>query len=81
MHQDFFFSQPWSGEARKNYWEGGTQLPTKDVLADMEELREYLKGVWRIMVTYDMILREEGQDPGWEAEFDDAIGQMYGNFW
>ncbi|KAL3427738.1 hypothetical protein PVAG01_01247 [Phlyctema vagabunda] len=80
VHQDFFFSKPWSAEAREVFWKTGTQKPTNDVLADMEELKEYLKGVWRIMVTYDIILREEGQDPDWEDEFRSAMIHIYGAY-
>ncbi|KAK8023771.1 hypothetical protein PG993_011837 [Apiospora rasikravindrae] len=54
VHWDYFFTR---GEDDYNRDE------VKDVLADMEGLREYLKGVWRILVVYDLVVREAGGDP------------------
>ncbi|KAK7946284.1 uncharacterized protein PG986_010605 [Apiospora aurea] len=54
VHWDYFFTR---GEDDWNRSEA------KDVLADMEGLKEYLKGVWRILVVYDLFVREAGGDP------------------
>jgi len=32
----------------------------------MEGLKEYLKGIWRILAVYDLVVREAGGDPGLE---------------
>lgn len=34
----------------------------------MEALREYLKGVWRALVVYDIVIGEAGCDPDWDNE-------------
>ncbi|KAH8684827.1 hypothetical protein BGZ60DRAFT_524026 [Tricladium varicosporioides] len=42
-----------------------------DVLADIEKLKEYLKGLWRILVVYDLLMRETSEDSegeDWETE-------------
>ena len=72
-HREFFLAKPCPKQ------DIGVQItqPKKDVLGDMDELKEYLKGVWRIMVTYDLIIREEGGDPDWEGEFKRALWQMF----
>lgn len=51
-----------------------------DVVGDMEKLKEYLKGIWRVMITYGIVIREAGGDPNWEVECRDAFGQMFGVF-
>ncbi|KAK7972539.1 hypothetical protein PG988_006673 [Apiospora saccharicola] len=57
VHWDYFYTR---GEDDWNRDE------SKDVLADMEGLKEYLKGVWRILVVYDLLAREAGADPALE---------------
>ncbi|KAK8877513.1 hypothetical protein PGQ11_002459 [Apiospora arundinis] len=50
----------------------------KDVLADMEGLKEYLKGVWRILVVYDLVVREAGGDPGLEEMCKTTLNISFG---
>lgn len=57
VHWDYFYTR---GEDDYNHDD------VKDVLADMEGLKEYLKGVWRILVVYDLLAREAGADPALE---------------
>ncbi len=60
---------------------GWRDVPTNDVLAHMEVVREYLKGVWRMMITYDVVIREAGGDPMWKEEcemvFRNILGVRY----
>jgi hypothetical protein len=58
VHWDFFYRRT------ESFWEIGK---SKDVMADRAALAEYLKGLWRVLVMYDMILREAGHAPDWEA--------------
>lgn len=39
-----------------------------DVLDNMGACQEYLKKLWRIMIVYDLVIREEGDDPHWVQE-------------
>lgn len=67
VHWEFFRSRE---EGQFGQYDMGTD---KDVLEDMEALREYLKGIWRVMVTYDVVIREAGGDPEWEKACMDAF--------
>ncbi|KAK8011997.1 amidase [Apiospora arundinis] len=49
----------------------------KDVLADREALAEYLKGVWRVLVIYDLILREAGGNSDLETQCRQAINDNF----
>ena len=68
VHRMFFLGNP-----RESYRWGKT--PSRDVLEDLEGLQGYLKGIWRVMVTYDVVVREAGGDPK-ECEW--ALGRMFG---
>ncbi|KAK8074104.1 hypothetical protein PG994_005003 [Apiospora phragmitis] len=57
VHWDYFYPR---GE---DDWD---RSQMKDHLADMEGLKEYLKGLWRLLVVYDLVIREAGGDPGLE---------------
>jgi hypothetical protein len=57
---------------------GHAEVSKKDVLVDLEKLIEYLKGVWRVMITYDVVIREAGGDPRWEKECEFAFSFMFG---
>ncbi|TLS27012.1 hypothetical protein PpBr36_05267 [Pyricularia pennisetigena] len=59
VHWDFFY------ERTEDDWNRDT---SKDVLADLDALKEYLKGVWKVLVVYDLVLREAGGDPDIEGE-------------
>jgi hypothetical protein len=68
VHRVFFFEEPmegWKDDAHRNRCAGEVE---RDILSDLERLREYLKGVWRLMVIYDLVIREAGGDPDWENE-------------
>jgi hypothetical protein len=71
VHRVFFLGDP--GESF-----GWRDVPERDVLVDMERVREYLKGVWRVMVTYDVVIREAGGDPAWEKECEFAFSNILG---
>jgi hypothetical protein len=71
VHRVFFLGGP-----AESYWWG--QTSSRDVLGDLEVLREYLKGIWRVMVIYDVIIREAGGDPTWEKECEWAFNAMFG---
>jgi len=71
VHRVFFLGDP-----AKLY--GWGETPSRDVLGDLEGLSEYLKGVWRVMVTYDVVIREAGGDPTWERECEWAFRGMFG---
>ncbi|KAK7955173.1 hypothetical protein PG988_015867 [Apiospora saccharicola] len=49
----------------------------KDVLADREALAEYLKGVWRVLVIYDLVLNEAGGDSDLETQCRYAINDNF----
>lgn len=74
VHRHFFYSNHESPDEAQ-----GT--PSRDVMADVEGLREYLKGVWRVMVVYDVVIREAGGDPEWERECDQVLSGMFGVPW
>lgn len=50
----------------------------KDVLADREALAEYLKGVWRTLVIYDLVLTEAGGSSDLEMICRQAINDNFG---
>lgn len=56
-------------------------MPDRDVLEDLEALREYLKGIWRVMVVYDMLVKEAGGDPNWEKECKVAFWFLFAVKW
>ncbi|KAK8013794.1 hypothetical protein PG991_009387 [Apiospora marii] len=60
VHWDFFYAR----DERGIY--GWDRSKPKDVLADIEALQGYFKGVWRVLVVYDLVIREAGGDPGLE---------------
>ncbi|KAK8054883.1 hypothetical protein PG993_000110 [Apiospora rasikravindrae] len=49
----------------------------KDVLADREALAEYLKGVWRVLAIYDLVLMEAGRDSDLETLCRHAINDNF----
>jgi hypothetical protein len=51
-------------------------VPNRDIFEDMQGVKEYLKGVWRVMVTYDVIIREAGGDPTWQKECEGFFGYI-----
>jgi hypothetical protein len=55
----------------------GKKAVERDVLSDLERLREYLKGVWRVMVIYDLVIREAGGDPDWAKECKHVFHQVF----
>jgi hypothetical protein len=55
-----------------------TETRDLDILADMDACQEYLKKLWRIMVVYDLIIREEGDDPDWVEEVFCLFRMEYG---
>ena len=57
---------------------GWRDVPTNDVLAHMDVVREYLKGVWRVMIAYDVVIREAGGDPMWEEECEMVLQSILG---
>ena len=58
MHRKFLFPQ-WKGEYEK-------QETIRDVTCEGNELREYLKGLWRVLVGYEVFWKEMGVDIDWE---------------
>jgi hypothetical protein len=74
VHRVFFL-----GNSTQSF--GWRDVPTNDVLANLDVAREYLKGVWRVMITYDVVIRETGGDPMWEEEcemvFQSILGVRY----
>jgi len=58
MHRTFLFPQ-WRVVYEK-------QETVRDVLIEGDELREYLKGAWRILVIYEVFWKEMGIDIEWE---------------
>ncbi|TLD14697.1 hypothetical protein PspLS_11103 [Pyricularia sp. CBS 133598] len=59
VHWDFFY------ERTEDDWKRDT---SKDVLGDLDALKEYLKGVWKVLVVYDLVIREAGGNPDLESE-------------
>jgi hypothetical protein len=57
---------------------GYAEVSNRDVLVDLEKLIEYLKCAWRVMITYDVVIRDAGGDPRWEKECDFAFRYMLG---
>ena len=47
-------------------------------MGDIKKLGEYLKEVWRVMVTYDVVIREAGGHPTWEMQCENAFHDMFG---
>jgi hypothetical protein len=70
VHRVFFLGDP----AESSWW---GQTSSRDVFGDLEGLREYLKGIWRVMVIYDVVIREAGGDPTWEKECEWAFNTMF----
>ncbi|KAK6852868.1 hypothetical protein PG995_011419 [Apiospora arundinis] len=68
-HWDFYYPRVAGG------WDDNN---LKDVLADREALAEYLKGVWRVLVIYDLVLREAGGDSDLETRCRQAINDNFG---
>ena len=58
MHRTFLFPQ-WQGAYEK-------QESVRDVLSEGYELRQYLKGLWRVLVVYEVFWKEIGVDIEWE---------------
>jgi len=60
MHRAFLFPQ----------WDDLSEKPetVRDVMSEGEgdELREYLKGLWRVFVAYEVFWKEVGIDVDWE---------------
>lgn len=59
VHWDFFYNRIELGWDHEN---------PKDILEDREALAEYLKSIWRVLVVYDLVIREAGGDPDLEGE-------------
>lgn len=72
LQGEFFNFQEMS--IRRNYKE----MVEPDVLVDMNACQEYLKKLWRIMVIYDLVIREEGEDPDWVEEVIRLFSREYG---
>ncbi|KAK6858642.1 hypothetical protein PG995_005206 [Apiospora arundinis] len=68
VHWDFFYP------LTEDSWEYDKP---KDVLADIAALQEYLKGVWRVLVVYDLVIREAGGDPALEIECRAALNNFF----
>lgn len=78
VHRVFFFEEPkegWKDGAHRNRCAGEVE---KDILSDLDRLKEYLKGVWRLMVIYDLVIREAGGDPDWENECKQVFSWVFG---
>lgn len=67
-HWDFYYPRV------ERWWDDKNP---KDVLADREALAEYLKGVWRVLVIYDLVLREAGEDSDLETQCRYAINNNF----
>ena len=57
-HRTFLFPQ-WKRAYEK-------QDTVRDATSDGSELREYLKGLWRVLVAYEVFWKEMGIDIDWE---------------
>ncbi|KAK8012103.1 Brix-domain-containing protein [Apiospora arundinis] len=68
-HWEFFYDRT------DSFWEIGKP---RDVMANRPSLVEYLKGLWRVLITYDMVLREMGHMPDWEGCCKRIINVSYG---
>lgn len=68
IHWDFFLPRT------EDSWDLDTP---KDILADKETLVEYLKGVWRNLVIYDMVIREAGGDSELESRCKFALNASF----
>jgi len=78
VHRAFFYEElkeGWKDGAHRNRCAGEVE---RDILRDLERLREYLKGVWRLMVIYDLVIREAGGDPDWENECKQVFAWVFG---
>lgn len=67
VHRDFFIAPEGCGplfEGAPQYCPGSQ----RDVFADITAIREYLKGLWRLMVTFDVIIGDAGDQFDWERE-------------
>ena len=69
MHRTFLFPE-WQGPYRK-------PEVVRDVLSEGDELREYLKGLWRVLVVFEVFWKEMGADIDWEQVLADIL---YMNF-
>lgn len=72
VHWHFFYRRT------DSFWEIGK---SKDIMADRGALTEYLKGLWRVLVVYDMVLREAGHVLNWEALCKWLINVVYDCKW
>lgn len=77
-HRWFFLSQRGTYPVTGNFVDWRESKASKDVMADTAALREYLKGVWRLLVIYDVVIREAGGDPDWEQEFQSCLRAKFG---
>jgi hypothetical protein len=78
VHRVFFFEEPkegWKDGAHRTRCAGGVE---RNILSDLERLGEYLKGLWRLMVIYDLFIREAGGDPDWETECEGVLACVFG---
>ncbi|KAF4625634.1 hypothetical protein G7Y89_g12533 [Cudoniella acicularis] len=48
-----------------------------DLFSDMNACQEYLKSLWRIMVVYDLVIREGGGDPDMGQEITRSFQSMF----
>jgi hypothetical protein len=78
VHRVFFYEEPkegWKDGAHRNRCAGEVE---RDILSNLERLREHLKGVWKLMVIYDLVIREAGGDPDWENECKQVFAWVFG---
>ncbi|KAK8037638.1 hypothetical protein PG991_000984 [Apiospora marii] len=68
VHWDFFWPR---GE------EDWIREQVKDILADVEGLKDHLKGLWRLLVVYNVVVRELGGDPGLEKICKTMLGSTF----
>jgi len=69
MHRPFLFPE----------WNGKYERPdqVRDVMSEAKELSEYLKGLWRTLVVYNVVWREMGVEVEWESLIANALWSRF----
>ena len=67
MYEPFFF--PARGSELKS--------TEADIMVDAEVIREFVRDLWKLMVNYEVVWREMGQEVNWEYMCVKALDDMY----
>ena len=68
MYEPFFFPRPNESDGK----------PTEnDIMADAKVTREFVRDLWKLMVNYEMLWRDMGQEVDWEYMCVEALNELY----